>query len=126
MARILVVDDDPDVQEAARLYLEKEGYEVETVSSRQEGQKRITDSPPDLVLLDIMMESPDDGIALAQDLRKAGFLKPILMLSSIDIVTGGYKYGKDGEINPVDDFLEKPARPDVLVERVKALLSRKK
>lgn len=75
----------------------------------------------DLLMLDVMMAEPDDGIAMAQDLRRAGFNKPILMVSSISKVTG-FTYAKDAAVLPVDDFVEKPVKPDVLIQKVAALL----
>lgn len=121
MAHILIVDDDPDVVEAARMYLEKEGHQVDAAYSREEGMQHLKSAKPDLLVLDIMMSEPDDGIAMAQDLRQSGFDKPILMMSSISKVTG-MDYGKDAETTPVDDFVEKPVKPDLLIEKVKALL----
>ncbi|MBN1881201.1 MAG: response regulator [Deltaproteobacteria bacterium] len=121
MARILIVDDDPDVVEAARLYLEKEGHEIETAGNREEGMQRIAEVKPDLLVLDIMMDEPDDGITMAQDLRRAGFDKPILMMSNISKASG-LSYDKDDAVTPVDDFVEKPVAGTVLVEKVNALL----
>ena len=77
---------------------------------------------PDLMILDVMMEQPDDGFAMAHDLRKEGFNKPILMLSSVGTVSG-MTFDKDSDMNPVDAFEEKPIKPDRLLEKVKELLS---
>jgi len=123
MTRILIVDDDPDVVEASQLVLEREGFEVDTALSREEGARKVAEAAPDLLILDIMMTQPDDGIAMAQDLRRSGFRNPILMLSSIDKVSGMH-FAKDGEVLPVDDFVEKPVKPAVLVEKIKALLKK--
>jgi DNA-binding response OmpR family regulator len=121
MARILIVDDDPDVVEAARLYLEKEGHEIETAGNREEGMQQVEEFKPDLLILDIMMVEPDDGITMAQELRRSGFEKPILMMSNISKASG-LTYGKDDAVTPVDDFVEKPVKGAVLVEKVNALL----
>jgi len=121
MAKILIVDDDPDVVDAARLYLEKEGHEVESAANREDGMRLAGEGKADLLVLDIMMAEPDDGIAMAQDLRKAGFDKPILMMSSISKVTG-FSYGKNNAVTPVDDFVEKPVKGSVLIEKISALL----
>lgn len=123
MAKILIVDDDPDVVEAAKMVLEKEGHSVNTAYNREEGMKHIQGEKPDLLVLDVMMTDPDDGIAMAQDLRKDGFDNPILMMSSISKVTG-MEYGKDNEVTPVDDFVEKPVKPATLAEKVKTLLDK--
>ena len=124
MARILIVDDDPDVFEASRLILEAEGHEVRGASSREEGMKAIRAGEPDLLLLDVMMAQPDDGITMAQELRRDGFAAPILMLTGIGKVTG-LRYGKDEEMLPVDDFQEKPMDPEDLIRKVAELLKGK-
>ena len=122
MARILVVDDDPDITEACTLFLEKEGFQVASANSRASGMAAISQEPPDLVILDVMMEQQDDGMAMAQELRRKGFAKPILMLTSINKVSG-LEYGRDNDIVPVDEFQEKPVDPATLIGKVKRLLT---
>jgi len=124
MAKILIIDDDPDVVESVGLFLKREGHETISAYDREEGMKAVTDADPDLLVLDVMMEQPDDGIAMAQELRRQGFDKPILMLTSIGKVTG-MKYGVDSDLVPVDEFCEKPIEPEALVEKVNALLKAK-
>jgi DNA-binding response OmpR family regulator len=121
MARILVVDDDPDIRFAVSLCLRKEGYEVQTAASRAEGMAALTSGSPDLLILDVMMELPDDGIAMAQELRRAGRRLPIVMLTSVGKVTGMH-FDKNDDLVPVDAFFEKPVRPDVLLLKVRELL----
>ena len=123
MARILIVDDDPDVVDAVRIVLEREGHDVCSASNRDEGMDAVRAGGHDLVILDIMMTEPDDGLAMAQDLRAAGFSRPILMMSSISKVTG-MEYGADDAVAPVDDFLEKPVAPKTLCAKVDALLAK--
>ena len=121
MPKILVVDDDPDVVEAVTAFLERAGHNVKSASNRRDGMARVKSEQPDLIILDVMMEEPDDGFAMAQELRRDGFKKPILMLTSIARVTG-LNYGIDDSTVPVDDFVEKPVAPAVLLEKVAALL----
>ncbi len=123
MARILIVDDDPDVVEACRLFLEKANHTVACAYSRPEGMKVIAEEEPDLLILDVIMEQPDDGIAMAQELRRKGFDAPILMLTSIGRVTG-MSFGRDDEMVPVDEFQEKPIDPGTLVRKVAELLAK--
>lgn len=123
MAKILIVDDDPDIREGCALVLGARGHEVSGAASRAEGMRAIADSPPDLLVLDVMMEQPDDGMAMARDLRRQGFTKPILMLTSISKSTG-MEYGTDDEMVPVDLFQEKPVAPDRLIALVEQLLSK--
>jgi DNA-binding response OmpR family regulator len=86
--------------------------------------KKVKEFKPDLLILDVMMTQPDDGLAMAQELRMQGFKAPILMLTSISRASG-MEYGKDDEMVPVDDFQEKPVEPSVLVQKVEQLLKRK-
>jgi len=122
MSKILIVDDDPDFVEAVRIVLEKNGYEFIAAYSREEGMQSVQKMDPDLLILDVMMDSPDDGFTLAYDIRKIGFNKPILMLSSVSKVTG-MSFDKDSDMVPVDAFEEKPIRPEKLITQVKKLLS---
>ena len=122
MAKILVIDDDRDMTEACQLVLEQAGHEVQVAYSAEEGMAKVESFQPNLLVLDVMMIQPDDGIAMAQELRRVGFKAPILMLTSIGKVTG-MKYDKDKVMVPVDDFVDKPVPPAVLVEKVARLLS---
>jgi len=123
MAKILIVDDDPDVVDAAALFLKKEGYEVASAASRSEGMQKVQEFGPDLLILDCIMESVDAGMVMARELRDQGFSAPILMLSSIGKVLG-QDFGRDDEILPVDEFVEKPIEPRVLLDKVSELLSK--
>ena len=86
--KILIVDDDPDIIEAGSLVLEREGYEVEGAPSRADGMKRLKEVKPDLLILYIMMEEPDDGLLMAREIRKAGHTLPIIMLTSVNAAMG--------------------------------------
>jgi CheY-like chemotaxis protein len=124
MARILVVDDDPDITYAVSLFLRKEGYEVLTAASRAEGMKSIAFDKPDLLILDVMMEQPDDGIAMAQELRRTGQKLPIVMLTSVGKVTG-MRFDRDSDLVPVDAFFEKPVKPEELLRKLQELLPKR-
>jgi DNA-binding response OmpR family regulator len=119
--KILIVDDDPDIVDAGRLVLEREGYEVIGAPSRTDGMKRLEEDMPDLLILDVMMEEPDDGLRMAREIRKNGNELPIIMLTSVNAAMG-LNIDKDGEIVPVDEFQPKPVEPQTLVAKVKKLL----
>ena len=123
MAKILIVDDDPDITFALSLFLKKSQYEVQSAGSRSEGMRALAAFKPDLMILDVMMEQPDDGIAMAQELRRNGQTLPILMLTSVGKVTG-MSFDRDNELVPVDAFFEKPVRPADLVAKVAELLKK--
>jgi DNA-binding response OmpR family regulator len=123
MAKILIVDDDPDITFATELFLKKAQHEVLTASNRGDGMKAIEEGNPDLIILDVMMEQADDGIAMAQELRRQGCETPILMLTSVGKVTG-FTYDEDQELVPVNAFFEKPIQPDLLLKKVNELLAK--
>ena len=121
MPKILIVDDDPDIIDAGRLVLTREGYEVEGAPNRADGMKKLEEIKPDLLILDVMMEEPDDGLRMAREIRKSGNTVPIIMLTSVNAAMG-LNIDKDGEIVPVDEFQPKPVEPQTLVAKVKKLL----
>ena len=121
MAKILLVDDDPDVLEAGQLVLEMEGYEIATASTRAEGMAAVEEFKPDLLILDVMMEEPDDGLVMAQDLRHRGHTFPIMMLTSA-ATTAGFEFAPGEEAAPVDEFQPKPVDPTTFVAKVGKLL----
>jgi DNA-binding response OmpR family regulator len=120
--KILIVDDDPDMVEAGRIVLEREGYTVESAPNIVDGLTVLEESEPDLLILDVMMEEADDGLLFARQIRRRGHELPILMLTSVNRAMG-LNIDKDQEIVPVDEFVEKPVDPATLVEKVKALLA---
>jgi DNA-binding response OmpR family regulator len=113
-------DDDSDILEASSLVLRAKGYEVLTAQNPDEGLKLVKENSPDLIILDVIMVEPDDGFFLAQRLRKEGFTIPILMYTSVSKSTG-LQFGI-GELVPVDDFIEKPISPELLIAKVEKFL----
>ncbi len=125
MSKILIVDDDPDMVEAGRIVLEREGHSVESASNYSDGLARLAEFDPDLLILDVMMEEPDDGLRFARQARRQGNLLPILMVTSVNRAMG-VQIGKDEEMVPVDEFMEKPVDPATLVDKVSSLLAGRK
>ena len=122
MALIAIIDDDPDIIEASTLVLKSKGYDVTSASNPDDGYRIVMEEKPKLIILDVMMDEPDDGFFLAQKFRRENIDTPILMYTSVS-KTIGFEYGS-GEMVPVDDFVEKPISPDQLVEKVEALLKK--
>src|SRR6201993_4689847 len=119
-SKILVVDDEKHIVELARLYLTREGYEVEGVGDGTQAVTRFSQLKPDLVILDIMLPGTD-GLTICKEIRKQSQV-PIIMLTARDEVTDkvvGLEVG-------ADDYLTKPSHPQELVARAKALLRRAK
>ena len=118
MPKILVVDDEPHIIELAKLYLEREGYEVEGAADGGDALSRQSAGNPDLIVLDLML--PDiDGYEVCRQIRTKSDV-PILMLTArkedIDKIVG-LELG-------ADDYLTKPFNPRELVARVRAILRR--
>lgn len=120
MALIAIIDDDPDILDASSLVLKSKGHDVITANNPNDGYKIVKDKKPDLIILDVMMDEPDDGFYLAQKFRKEGIAIPILMYTSVSKAIG-LDFGKS-EMVPVNDFVEKPISPEELVNKVEALL----
>ncbi len=118
--RVLVVDDDPVIQNLLRVNFEMEGYEVIVAADGVEGLERVRSDNPDIVVCDIMMPRMD-GLTVARELKAdpGTAAIPILLLSAkaqeAD-VQAGVEAG-------ADDYVTKPFDPLNLLERVAALLS---
>ena len=125
MAKILVVDDDPDFIEITRIILEKNGYDVESAANGDEAIEKMKSYVPDLVLLDIMMSQPLDGVEVARKMLDDNSLKkvPIIVVSSITDSPHLAKFPTN-EYLPIDDWISKPAQPDDLLKKVKKYLDR--
>ena len=119
---ILVIDDDIDLVEILRMILEKEGYEMIDAQNGERGLEMAKAEAPDLILLDVMMDSVDEGFQVAYKLRQGENTRdiPILMLTAVADQTG-FKFdpGKDADFLPVDEFLEKPISPRKLIDTVR-------
>ena len=126
MAKILIVDDDNDFAEATKVILESRNYEVISADNTEEGLSLLEREDPDLLILDVMMENKAAGIIISRQLRKNPKFRdlPILMLTGMREQTGFFFPGepKSEVFLPVDEFLEKPHLPEVLLEKVEKLL----
>lgn len=123
MALIIVIDDDPDIIEASSLILKSKNYDVITALNADDGYKLVTEKKPDLIILDVMMDEPDDGFFLAQKFRREGIKTPIIMYTSVSKALG-FQFGASDMV-PVDDFVEKPITPEELISKVEKLLKKK-
>ncbi|HIT69322.1 MAG TPA: response regulator transcription factor [Candidatus Aphodomonas merdavium] len=116
--RILLVDDDPNIVQLVRLYLEKENYEVDVAERGDTAVEMFRKNPPHLILLDIMLPGMD-GWEVCREIRRTSNI-PIIMLSAkgetFDRVLG-LELG-------ADDYLVKPFEPKELIARIKAVYRR--
>jgi CheY-like chemotaxis protein len=125
MAKILVVDDDPDFLNATRIVLEKEGHTFISAKSGDEGYKRTKEEHPDLVILDVMMDSVLDGVSMSRQVHEDEAVQdiPILMVTSIANTDYAELFPTDEYIN-IQAFMSKPIDPAKLIKQVNKLLSK--
>ncbi|WP_366924792.1 response regulator transcription factor [Metallumcola ferriviriculae] len=116
--RILFADDEEKMRNLVRMFLEKEGYQVEVTTDGNQAVRRAAEGKFNLIILDVMMPG-QDGLSVCREIRKFSSV-PIIMLTArgdeIDRVLG-FELG-------ADDYVVKPFSPRELVARVKALLRR--
>lgn len=119
--KILVVEDEPDILQLVKLYLEKEGFRTATAVNGAQALKKVKEDKPDLIVLDLMLPEID-GLEVCKRLRSVPdtAMLPIIMLTAkaeeSDTVIG-LELG-------ADDYVAKPFSPKALVARIKALLRR--
>ena len=128
--KILVVDDDPDMRDAITIILESRGYQIVTAQDGVEALANLKAEKPDLMMLDLLMPKMD-GFAVMKELQDARWSKyreiPILILSSVREEASRRRYELETALTlAVDDYIEKPIAPDVLLERVEKLLKKNK
>jgi len=128
--KILVVDDDPDILDALSMILESQGYQVVTARDGVEGLANLKAEKPDLLILDLLMPKMD-GWAVCKELQDPRWAKyrgiPILILTSVREEASRRRYELETGLElDVDDYVEKPISPDILLERVGRLIKRKK
>jgi len=129
MKRILLIDDDPDLRLAIRMPLEAAGYEISEADSIPAAKAAIPEVNPDLIVMDVMMETATAGFQLALDVHNSGSQSefkdfrrtPIIMLTAIHTTTP-LRFAPDEDYLPVQVFLEKPVDPKVLLAKVHELL----
>ena len=125
-AKILVTDDDQDIRDSLRAILEGNDYAVVTAADKTEGWEKVKAEKPDLMILDVMMSTWQDGFEMARELKDDPEYKniPILMLTGVKEKTGiDFKSSAgDPTWNPVEGFLEKPVDPDLLLAEIEKLL----
>ncbi|MEU5342164.1 MULTISPECIES: response regulator transcription factor [unclassified Streptomyces] len=118
MPRVLLIEDDPSVREGVELGLRRRGHDVRTAATGEAGLAAMTEFRPDLLLLDLMLPGMN-GVQVCRQVREQSQL-PIIMLTArgddFDVVVG-LEAG-------ADDYIVKPARPEVIEARIRAVLRR--
>ena len=120
--QVLIADDDPVFVAAVSAVL-RTRYEVRTASNGTEALEEVAKQPPDLVILDVMMDYMSEGFDVARKLREDPETKsiPLIMLTGVD---ERYDYREEVEESwvPCDRYLEKPVEPETLLAEVEALI----
>jgi CheY-like chemotaxis protein len=119
MARILLVDDDPDGLEIRKLLLERDGHQVSIAADVATARDLFRETAPDCVILDLRLPSPDDGLALVREFREYRECREGAPEVRIVVLAG---WGADLEGRPehalVDEVLTKPVRSERLINAV--------
>ena len=118
-AKVLIVEDDPDVRAALTRALSFEGYDVATATDGGRGLEAVAADSPDMIVLDVMMPFVD-GLEMCRRLRAKGDETPVLMLTALTEVSDRV----DGLDAGADDYLAKPFALEELLARIRALLRR--
>jgi len=128
MAKILIVDDDPDIRIAISSVLKSRSYEVIEARDGEEALTRLKEQKPDLMLLDLLLPKMD-GFAVVKELRNTQWSEyhnmPILIISSVREEASQHRYELEtGHRLGAEDYMEKPIEPFALLKRIEKLLSK--
>jgi len=129
--KIMVIDDDPDFRAAMTAILTSVPYDVVAAAGVADAKPKILAERPDLILLDIMMDSLFDGFSLCHSLKtskefEAVRTTPVIFVSAVKDLAGsrfGFKGEEQGMAGP-DDYIDKPVAPADLLARIDRLLKR--
>lgn len=124
MAKILVVDDDPDFVSVLRTILTADGHEISTAASGDQAMKVMKKNKPDLVLLDMMMSYVLDGLDVSRRIAQDPNLKgmPVLLVTSLTATPEAGLFPTDEDV-PVDGWISKPVDPVKLKAQIARLLA---
>jgi len=122
---VLLVDDDADFVEMNRALLTENGYDVRVAFNGRQCLEEVERKRPDLIILDMVMESPNDGFDVSRELRNSEITRtiPLVMITSVNDSIP-FRLEPDRTWLPVDALLEKPVDPQLLLAVVNKALSR--
>ncbi|MCJ7717155.1 MAG: response regulator [Anaerolineales bacterium] len=124
MSKILIVDDDPDFVNGTRIVLEHEGYQVNNANGGEAGYQKALELDPDLIILDVMMDSVLDGVSTTRKLHNnpATSEIPIFMVTSIANTDYAELFPTDEYIH-IEAFLSKPIAPENLIKKIRRIIN---
>ena len=123
-AKIMVVEDNIDEAKLIKMILEPEGYEVVTALNGKEAKEKMKKEKPDFLILDVMMPEMD-GFTFCSWVRSNKDYKdlPVILLTGVAERIRDSKYPLNGVLRAdADDYLEKPLKPEVLLDTIARLL----
>jgi signal transduction histidine kinase len=123
LRKVLLVDDDVDLVDTLKIAMEADGFMVDTAHSGAEGLAKARNNQPEVIVLDVKMETLGEGFQVARELRNDDRTKtiPLIMLSSVNQENMGFRYDADEQWNPVDVFMDKPIKPARLIEEIRKI-----
>jgi DNA-binding response OmpR family regulator len=129
--KILVIDDDPDFVDAITPILQSALYDVISAPNPSEGKVKALSEKPDLILLDIMMDSLFDGFSLCHEIKTSKEFEsmkhtPVIFVSAVKEMTGSrFQFkGEEQGLRGPDDYIDKPVNPEDLISRIEKLLKK--
>lgn len=127
IARILVVDDDPDFCEVTRIVLESVGYEIATAANVKLAMKQIETFWPDLILLDIVLSAQNEGLEFGRKLHHDPILRHVPIVFITSMIDSSQRESVEMESNHfVAAWLTKPIAPQLLVKTIGDVLEQRK
>jgi CheY-like chemotaxis protein len=125
MKKVLIIEDDTDLREVMSTILSGK-YDIREAGSREEGYKMMVDSIPDLVVLDVMMETPDSGLDMCREMKQDDRYKniKILMVTNLD---NEYQINFESDAGdpdwlPVDGYIIKPVESKIFLKKISDLI----
>jgi two-component system, OmpR family, alkaline phosphatase synthesis response regulator PhoP len=119
--KVLMIDDDPEFVEAISNLLDAKGYDVHTASNGKDGVEKAKAENPDIILLDVMMTTKNEGFNVARELHEDQNLQntPIIIMTGIRREMNlPFGFEPDETWLPVKRVLEKPVKPEVLLSAI--------
>ncbi|MCK4998248.1 MAG: response regulator [Anaerohalosphaera sp.] len=124
--RVLIIDDDADLRDSMANLLDAKGYSVDTAADGTEGLKKAKENTPNLILLDVMMTTKSEGFDVARELNSLDSVKevPVIMVSGVRREMNlPFGFEPDEKWLPIKEFLEKPVKPQALLDAVEKYIA---
>ncbi|MBN1696056.1 MAG: response regulator [Spirochaetales bacterium] len=121
MAKVLIVDDDQGFIDTTGAFLKKAGFEVIGAQTKEDGLAAASSEKPDIILLDVTLKAPEDGILLGKELFSKGNTTPIILLENVAVAA---TFSNDTSGMAIEAYAAKPLDADKIVNKINAILNR--